>query len=30
MKHTFTAPGGTVFHHNADYSDDVHIAPRAR
>lgn len=27
MLHTFTAPNGTVFHHNAAYSSDVHIAP---
>ena len=27
MTHTFTAPNGTVFRHNADYADDVHIAP---
>jgi hypothetical protein len=27
VRHTFVAPGGTVFHHNAGYSDDVHIAP---
>ena len=24
---TFTAPNGTLFHHTARYSDDVHIAP---
>jgi hypothetical protein len=24
---TFTAAGGTVFHHNAAYTGDVHIAP---
>jgi hypothetical protein len=23
----FTAPNGTVFHHGANYADDVHIAP---
>ena len=27
MTHAFTAPNGTVFHHNATYSGDVHIAP---
>ena len=27
--HTFTAPNGTVFHHIAAYSGDVHIAPAA-
>jgi hypothetical protein len=24
---SFTAPNGTVFHHNAGYSGDAHIAP---
>ena len=27
IRHTFTAPNGIVFHHNAGYSGDVHIAP---
>ena len=27
--HAFTAPNGTVFHHTAAYSGDVHIAPAA-
>ena len=27
---TFTAPNGTVFHHNAGYSGDVHVAPARR
>ena len=27
MTHTFVASGGTVFHHNAAYTGDAHIAP---